>query len=687
MLKLLKWIGIVVVVLVVLAVGAAVVLPQFISVDTYKDRLVAEVKNATGRDLKISGPVHLSVLPHLAIDAAQVSFSNAAGAQNKDMMTLGSLQVEVELFPLLNKTVVVDRFVLKDPVIALEVDKQGKPNWDFSTGKPAGTAAAAAAPGAQPAAGGGADLSALGGLHLGDVRLENGTISYLDQRTGQRTVIEKINSSVALPDINAAFKVDGSALYNKVVLKLKLNVDKANDFVTRQGSGVEASVSSEVMNFDFKGKGAVALPATASGTIDLKVPSLRKLAEWASSPLPPGEGFGPFAIAGTLEMTGNEIKFNNAQLSMDAIKGKGALALNTSGAKPDITGSLELDALNVNPYLPPEKSGASPAGTPAAGAKPASGGAWSDEPIDVSALKTANVDFQLSASAIQFRKIKIDKSSLTLRLKDGKLTTDLTQLATYGGGGKATIILDGSGAEPALNLTANMSGVDVDKVLVDAIDLDRLTGKGSLEVSLTGKGKSQRQLIGSLAGKGNFNIANGELKGLDLIKMLNMAATKVTDLASLGGGGNTTPFSHLTGTWTMTNGMMHNNDLVMESPGLKAAGAGTVDLPTKNVDYKVTPQVVGLSVPVLIKGPWDNLSYVPDLAGIVQGLPGAVVGGAANVVKGGVGGVGDVVKGVVPGLGGSGSSSGTSSGTGSKTGSGSSSGGAVPNPLKSLFGN
>src|SRR6267154_1263762 len=143
MLKLLKWIGIVVVVLVVLVVGAAFVLPQFISVDTYMSKIIAEVKSATGRDLKVSGPVHLSVLPHLAIEAAQVSFSNAPGAQSKDMMTLGSFQVEVELFPLINKTVVVDRFVLKDPVIALEVDKQGRPNWDFSTAKAPGAAAPA----------------------------------------------------------------------------------------------------------------------------------------------------------------------------------------------------------------------------------------------------------------------------------------------------------------------------------------------------------------------------------------------------------------------------------------------------------------------------------------------------------------------------------------------------------------
>jgi AsmA protein len=679
MLKLLKWIGIVVVVLVVLVVGAAVVLPQFISVDTYKERLVAEVKSATGRDLKISGPVHLSVLPHLAIDAAQVSFSNAAGAQSKDMMTLGSLQVELELFPLINKTVVVDRFVLKDPVIALEVDKQGRPNWDFSAPKAPGAAAAAgsATAPAKPAAGGGADMSALSALRLGDVRLENGTISYLDQRTGQRTVIEKINSSVSLPDINSPFKVDGSAQYNSVELKLKLNVDKTSDFITRQGSGVEASVSSDVMNFDFKGKGAAALPASASGTIDLKVPSVRKLAAWGGAPMPQGEGFGPLAIAGKLEMTGNEIKFDDAQLSLDAIKGKGSLVLNTGGAKPDVKGSLELEALNVNPYLPPEKGGAPAASTPAAGAKPASGGAWSDEPIDVSALKTANVDFQLSASAIQFRKIKIDKSAITLRLKDGHLATELTQLATYGGGGKATVTLDGSGAEPALTLTANMSGIQVEKLLVDAIDLDRLTGRGSLEVSLSGKGKSERALISSLNGKGNFNVADGEIKGMDLLKMLNGAATNVANLVSMSGSDNSTKFSHLTGTWTMTNGIMKNNDLVLDSPGLKADGAGTVDLPTRHVDYKVTPKVVGLGVPVLIQGPWDNLSYLPDLAWLVQGG----VGGAVNIIKGGAGGVTDTVKSIVPGRGGSSPSSGTSSGSKSGSSSGSS------NPLKSLFGN
>jgi AsmA protein len=121
----------------------------------------------------------------------------------------------------------------------------------------------------------------------------------------------------------------------------------------------------------------------------------------------------------------------------------------------------------------------------------------------------------------------------------------------------------------------------------------------------------------------------------------------------------------------MTNGLVHQNDLVLDSPGLKAEGAGTVDLPTKHVDYKVTPKVAGLGVPLLIQGPWDNLSYVPDLAGIVKGG----VGGAVDIVKGVGGGAANTLKGIIPGTG---SSSGPSSGSSSgSSGSG--------NPLQNLF--
>ena len=58
-----------------------------------------------------------------------------------------------------------------------------------------------------------------------------------------------------------------------------------------------------------------------------------------------------------------------------------------------------------------------------------------------------------------------------------------------------------------------------------------------------------------------------------------------------------------------------------------------VDLPKRRLNYRIEPKIVastkgqgglfgagGISVPVIASGPWDNISYKPDLAGAIGGL-------------------------------------------------------------------
>jgi AsmA protein len=670
--KLAKWIGIIVALVVVLLVAAVFILPSLIPIDTVKERVVAQVKSATGRDLRIDGPVSFSVLPRLEVQANQVSLSNVPGAQSKSMVQLGRLDVQLELLALLHGTVAIDTFVLNDPIIALEVDKQGRPNWEF-TAAPAGGQAAAGRPatgGTAPSSGSVAGVGRQ--IQLGDVRLVNGKLTYVNDQTGGKWEVDAVNMTVVLPNFDSPLAVNGSAAYRGKTISMKLGVAKLRELTEKQGTPVQASASSEMFNLDFKGQAAMTAQPTAGGTVDLSIPSLRKLAAWAGTPLAEqGEGFGPFSIKGKLGMKGDQIAFTEAQISLDSIKGTGAIDVVTGGAKPAISGTLALESLNLNPYLPPESKagaagGGAGGGSSAGGGK--AGGGWSDEPIDVSGLKTANVDFKLSANAIQVRKIHVDKSALGIHIKDGHLTADLTDLSAYQGGGTADVAVDGSGAEPAITIAAKLANVQVEPLAKDAIDLDRLSGKGNLDFSVAGHGKSQRAIISALNGKGAFHLADGEIKGLDLLKMLNAAATNVTDLMTNAQSGNTTKFSTLSATFTITSGVMHNSDLDLEGPGLAAQGAGTVDLPQRRVDYKVTPKVAGMSVPVNVEGPWDNLSYRPDLAALL---------------KGGVGGATNTLKGLVPGLPGSG----TSQPGGSQPG-GSPSGSKPSNPadaLKNLF--
>ena len=64
-------------------------------------------------------------------------------------------------------------------------------------------------------------------------------------------------------------------------------------------------------------------------------------------------------------------------------------------------------------------------------------------------------------------------------------------------------------------------------------------------------------------------------------------------------------------------------------------GNGTVDLPDRTVDYHVTVSPAGaIGVPIAVTGPWDNLSYRPDLGAALQGAaksPGKVLDQLRNL--------------------------------------------------------
>jgi AsmA protein len=641
-------------VVIVLLVVAAIATPFFISTDTYKVELITKVKEATGRDLRIDGKVSFSLLPSLALEANDVTFANAPGAASKDMAKLAKLQVQLKLWPLLSRRVEVDELVLVNPVIALEVDKQGRPNWQFAA------AASAPAPAAQPApASGGSGLS---GISLGDIRLDNGTVSYIDHRAGdkaEKTELDQIALKLSLPDLDSPMKASGSLVYKGEKLSLTVALANPRAVMDAKGSAVELKLDSKPIAFDFKGNAAGATPVKLDGTVDLKIASLRGLAQWAGAPLTaPGTGLGPFALAGKVSVAGTKFGFTEAVLSLDAIKAKGELALDTAGARPSLKGKLDVDRLDVNPYLPPETPSKS---TTAAGASD-----WSDQPIDVSALKSADADFTLSAGSLLYRKIQIGKSALGLHLKDGHLQADLTELALYQGAGKGRVVVDGSAAVPAIQADFNLTKVQMEPLLKDAMDNDRLSGAGAFDMAVTGHGKTQREIVASLNGKGGLNLANGKIKGVNLVDMVNKVAAAlkggVSSLAGAlkggggSGGGQETDFTTLTATYTIANGILHNSDLQMKSAELPMTGAGTSDLPHRTVDYKITARVAGAAVPVNIKGPWSNLSYEPDLGGMVGDPSKLLKGGAQDILKG-VGGdgsksapgasPGDMLKGIL----------------------------------------
>jgi AsmA protein len=640
-------------VILVLLVGAVVALPFFIPVDTIKEEVVAAARDATGRELSIKGDVSFKPFPRFELEVGEVSFANAEGASDPNMAEIQKLLVQVQVLPLLSGQVRVDSFVLEKPVIHLEIDKNGKANYVFESGE------------AAEAAGGEMTVP---DISLGDVRLVDGLVTYSDLRSGQRMEISAINMTVSLPDMASPFSAKGSLDWQGETIELTLNSDGLQELLAGQQTPLSVGVKSDPVTFDFEGQVTKAEAMSLGGTTKLDVPSLRNLAAWTGNPLDmPGEGFGPLKIDGKVAMEGNRFSFSDATITFDQTNGTGALSADLGSKKPQFSGKLDLDKVDTNLYMAAPAEGEEPA-TESSGGPPPD---WSDDPIDASGLQAVNADFALSIGEVLVRDIKIGRTAVAMALVDGLLNLDLTELNLYGGSGNGKVTLNGRGKVPAIEQSFKISGVQAEPLLIDAAKFNRLSGTANLEYAITATGTSQRQMVQSLGGKGSMLVNDGAIKGINLAAMVRNVSTAFLDTGA--GQEQKTDFAELSGTFNITSGILSNDDLKLLSPLLRITGKGTSDLPKRTVNYRVTPKAVasvegqgaagdeaGVAVPVIIEGPWHNLSYKPDLAGLVEDIAKDptkalenIEGTVKQIEEGGTEGVGKILEGLTGGSGGS----------------------------------
>ncbi len=583
--------------IIVIVIVALIVIPFFIPMEKYKPVIASAAENATGRQLTITGPLTLSLFPSIKVGAENVTFANAPGAKHDVMASLDKLQISLKVLPLIFGSVEVSGFVLDHPVIHLEKDAQGHANWEFST------ASTPAEPGTSSSGG----SSYLKNLTLDNVRLVDGTVTYDDAETNQSQEISGINASVKLPAYAGPLNFDGSVTWNKEKVDLTAMVANLKSLMDGGSERVTAKVSSAKVTFSYDGAVKMMPALAVDGTIDLNVPSVRELAAWAGSPLDmPGTGLGPMKIDGTVKVAGDTYSFENANLQLDDIKGKGQFAVNTAGPRPKLTGNLDTAALDLNPYLPPEP----PPSTERF--------EWSTEPMDLSGLKAADLDLSFSTDSLKVRQINIGKSELTLKLDNGLMTANLAKMALYGGDGSGMVQVNARNDTPAIKANFDLSGVQAEPLMKDAADFGRITGtfKTNFDVSLAGK--SQKDMVSTLNGGGAVDFRDGTIKGVDLAAVaatiekiaggMKSGGTSMLDslksgnlLGSLkavatmfGGKGEVnqeTKFTSLTATWKANQGTITNDDLLLEGPKangrtlLKMTGMGSVNLPPQTIDY------------------------------------------------------------------------------------------------------
>ena len=215
------------------------------------------------------------------------------------------------------------------------------------------------------------------------------------------------------------------------------------------------------------------------------------------------------------------------------------------------------------------------------------------------------------------------------------------------------------GANPAYALSSDLVGVRALPLLRSVADFDKLDGKMQAKIAVRSAGASPRAIMSNLGGTVFANFQDGAIRGLNVAQMIR-SLTSSTLSGWQEGKEQTTDLTQLSASFRIEKGQATSNDLNLVGPLVRMTGAGTVDLGTKTLAFRVEPKLVmttegqgrapdpvGLGIPVVIDGPWAEPRIYPDMAGILDN-PDAAYAKLKEMGKGlfgpGGGGLGRLVR-------------------------------------------
>ena len=173
----------------VVALFAALIVPQFIHWNDYRASFAAEASRILGHRVHVEGDARATILPSPSLTFTDVEVDDQNG---NNLMTVGRFDVVIELMPLLQGKIQVVSMVLEKPVVNVTVDGAGKIAWlsraklrePFDPDK----------------------------VVLDNITIKDGTLKYADQQTGVQLAFDRISAQVSARALTGPWHVDGSYL-------------------------------------------------------------------------------------------------------------------------------------------------------------------------------------------------------------------------------------------------------------------------------------------------------------------------------------------------------------------------------------------------------------------------------------------------------------------------------------------
>jgi AsmA protein len=289
-------------------------------------------------------------------------------------------------------------------------------------------------------------------------------------------------------------------------------------------------------------------------------------------------------------------------------------------ADPRYSFDVAIDQLDVDRYLPPKAKTDKPE---------------AESPIDLSALKGIHANGSLKIGTLKVANLKSSNVRLDVKADGKDVNVSPLSANLYQGAMRGTLSASAS-ASPHMSLQQQLTGISIGPLLKDLADMDLLDGRGNVALNVKTQGASVSAMKKNLNGSANVDLRDGAIKGINIASSLRKAQAQLgmagKESAQAASSTEKTDFSELSASFTIRNGVAHNEDLAAKSPLLRLGGNGDIDIGNGSMNYlakatvvgslegqggKELTQLKGVTVPLRITGPFDALAYKLDTAALV----------------------------------------------------------------------
>lgn len=580
-----------VVVLVGIAVGALLLMPADRLGRLVSDQLTAQL----GREVTL-GDVRLTFWPVVGIEAGGLKLANAAWADKGPMIEADRALIGVDALDALSRKITIRAVELDAPKVLLQTAANGQANWEFTappTAASKGQEQAAAPPGRLPV------------FTLDRLTVSNGHFRLV--QIGTDTVdLRDVDLDLTWPDPAKPASFDLSMDYKGAPVSLSGSV--ADPQVLAAGKAVPGAITVRTRGGTVAFTGAFGTAPELGGKVTVDLPdTARFLAGLGIDGVELPKGLGK-AINGSGDVTLTKdgvfsLRGGTLQLDQNALSAAADVFL---GDTLRVNAQIDAGALDLS-TLAGQGSGTG------GDTQSASEDGWSKDPIDASALGLLDGEIAIRAASISLGKIKFGETRTLITVDRSRAVFDLQELNAWSGKVAGQFVANNrSGLSVGGDMKA--TGIDMKQALAAVMDVDRLSGTGGMTLKFLGVGQSIDAILRSLKGDASIDAGNGVIAGIDLDRLINGGNVK----------GGTTVFEKLTGTFQIADGMLRGDDLVMILPRLTTRGDGFINIGARSMDYLLTVSSAearggrGLSIPVRLKGPWSSLGISADLDELID---------------------------------------------------------------------